>query len=153
MLNRLKDVFKSFQEHDVHYVVIGGIASVLYGVPRATFDMDILIEPTVENAQKLLTALENAGFGTASITNAQDIVAHEITIFNDRMRIDVQTRTPGVSFRDAWLHKKTITYQEQDFFILSREDLINTKRASGRDVDLKDVDMLEQIDPESKNSP
>ena len=43
MLNRLKDVFKSFQNHDVKYVIIGGIAAVLHGVPRATFDLDILI--------------------------------------------------------------------------------------------------------------
>ncbi|MEJ2648474.1 MAG: nucleotidyltransferase [Sedimentisphaerales bacterium] len=151
MLNRLKDVFKSFQKHDLHYVVIGGVASVLYGVPRATFDMDILIEPTVENAQKLLAALEEAGFGTATITNAQDIIAHEITIFNDRIRIDVQTRTPGVSFKDAWLHRKTMTYQGQDFFILSKEDLINTKRAAGREIDLKDVNLLEETDSDEKS--
>ena len=44
MLNRLKGVFKSFQQHKVRYVVCGGIAAVLYGVPRATFDLDILIE-------------------------------------------------------------------------------------------------------------
>lgn len=37
MLNRLKGVFKFFQQHEVRYVVIGGIAAVLYGVPRATF--------------------------------------------------------------------------------------------------------------------
>lgn len=151
MLNRLKDVFRSFQKHDVHYVVIGGVASVLYGVPRATFDMDILIEPNIENAQRLLTALEEAGFGTATITNSQDIIAHEITIFNDRVRIDVQTRTPGVSFKNAWLRRKTITYQGQDFFILSKEDLINTKRASGREVDLKDVSLLERENPDEKN--
>ena len=151
MLNRLKDVFKSFQKHDLHYVVIGGVASVLYGVPRATFDMDILIEPTVENAQKLLAALEEAGFGTATITNAQDIIAHEITIFNDRIRIDVQTRTPGVSFKDALLHRKTMTYQGQDFFILSKEDLINTKRAAGREIDLKDVNLLEETDSDEKS--
>ncbi len=44
MLNRLQDVFASFQGHDVKYVVIGGIAAVLHGVPRATFDLDILID-------------------------------------------------------------------------------------------------------------
>ncbi len=43
MLNRLKAVFGSFQRHDVGYVVIGGIPSVIHGVPRATFDLDILI--------------------------------------------------------------------------------------------------------------
>jgi hypothetical protein len=40
VLNRLQVVFKSFQKHDVRYVVIGGIASILHGVPRATFDLE-----------------------------------------------------------------------------------------------------------------
>lgn len=40
MLNRLKDVFASFERHDVHYLVIGGIAAILHGVPRATFDLE-----------------------------------------------------------------------------------------------------------------
>jgi predicted nucleotidyltransferase len=61
MLNRLRDVFKSFQQHEVKYVVIGGIASVLHGVPRATFDLDILIEATPQNAERLLQALLDAG--------------------------------------------------------------------------------------------
>ncbi len=40
MLNRLKDVFRFLQQHKVKYVVIGGVASVLHGVPRATFDIE-----------------------------------------------------------------------------------------------------------------
>ena len=56
MLNRLHNVFGSFQRHDVHYVVIGGIAAVLRGVPRATFDLDILIDAEPVNAQNLLDA-------------------------------------------------------------------------------------------------
>ena len=54
MLNRLQDVFVSFQKHNVKYIVIGGIAAVLHGVPRATFDLEILIEATPDNAQRLL---------------------------------------------------------------------------------------------------
>ena len=49
MLNQLQGVFSSFHNHDVRYVIIGGIAAILYGVPRATFDLDILIEATPEN--------------------------------------------------------------------------------------------------------
>ena len=45
MLNQLGEVFASFQKHQVKYLVIGGVAAVLYGVPRATFDLDILIDP------------------------------------------------------------------------------------------------------------
>jgi len=143
MLNRLQDVFRSFQQHDVKYVVIGGIASVLHGVPRATFDVDILIEATPENAQRLLDALLDAGLGTASLTSVPDLLANEITIFKDRVRIDVQTSTPGVCFADAWANRKTVTYQGQEFFILSKEDLVASKRAAGRDVDLEDVRLLE----------
>ena len=152
MLNRLQDVFKSFQQHEVRYIVIGGIASVLHGVPRATFDLDILIDPTEDNALRLLSALVDAGFGTATMTNAQEILAHEITVFNDRVRIDVQTRTPGVSFQDAWRRRKTVTYQGQDLFILSKEDLIASKQASGREVDLEDIHMLELPDQEETTS-
>jgi len=119
---------------------------VLYGVPRVTFDLDILIEATTENAQRLLDALIEAGFGTATLTNACDLVSHEITVFNDRVRIDVQTSTPGVSFQDAWSRRKTVTYQGQDLFILSKKDLIASKRASARDVDMEDVRLLELPD-------
>lgn len=143
MLNRLQDVFKSFQQHDVRYVVIGGIASILHGVPRATFDLDILIEATLENAHGLLEALLDAGLGTASLTTAEDVLANEITIFRDRVRLDVQTCTPGISFADAWRRRKTVAYQGQEFFILSKKDLIASKRAAGRDVDLEDVRLLE----------
>ncbi len=149
MLNRLRDVFGSLEKHDVHYVVIGGIAAVMHGVPRATFDLDILIEPSLENAQRLLDALVDAGLGTALQTSAEEILDHEITVFKDRVRVDVQTSTPGISFAEARSRCLTITYQNQDFFVLSRKDLICSKRAAGRDVDLEDVRLLELQDQDN----
>jgi hypothetical protein len=74
---------------------------VLHGVPRATFDLDILIEATTLNAERLLEALREAGLGTADLIDAQGVLANEITVFNDRSRIDVQTSTPGLTFQDA----------------------------------------------------
>ncbi len=94
MLNRLRDMFESSNDHEVRYLVIGGIAAVPHGVPRATFDLDILIDATPENARRLLDALAKAGLGTAALTTADDVLAHEITVFKDRVRVDVQ-RTPG----------------------------------------------------------
>lgn len=143
MLNRLQDVFRSFQQHDVKYVVIGGIAAILYGVPRATFDLDILIEATPDNAKRLIDALTDAGLATASMTTVRDLLANEITIFKDRVRIDVQTSTPGVVFSDAWRRRKIMVYQGQEFSILSKADLILAKCAAGRDIDLEDVRLLE----------
>jgi len=136
-------VFRSFEHHEVRYVVIGGVASVLHGVPRATFDLDVLIEATPENARRLLDALLDAGLGTASLTSADEVLANEITVFKDRVRIDVQTSTPGVTFDEVWPRRQTVSYQGQSFFVLSREDLIASKRAAGRDVDLEDARLLE----------
>jgi len=149
MLNRLKDVFESFQKYDVKYLVIGSIATVLYGVPRATFDLDILIEDTQENARHLLDALLGAGLGTASLINVDEILSNEITIFKDIVRIDVQIKTPGIIFKDAWERKKTMNYQGQQFYIVCLEDLIASKKAAGRTVDLEDVRLLEL--PDDKN--
>ena len=123
--------------------MIGGIAAVIYGVPRATFDLDILIEATPENARRLLDALLDAGLGTASLTDVEEILSNEITIFKDRVRIDVKTSTPGLQFQDAWNRRQTLEYQGQVFYVASREDLITSKRAAGRDVDLDDVRLLE----------
>jgi len=153
MLNRFQDVFKSFQQNDVKYVVIGGIASILHGVPRATFDLDILIEATPENTSRLLDALLAAGLGTAALTNVENLLANEITIFRDRVRLDVQTSTPGIDFDKAWQHRRTVAYQGQAFFILSKEDLIASKRAAGRPVDLEDVRLLELSEDEDAEQP
>ncbi len=148
MLNRLQDVFRCFQKHKIKYLVIGGIASVLHGVPRATFDLDILIEATLENAKRLLDALMDAGLATASLTTPEEILAHEITIFKDKVRIDVQTSTPGASFKEAWKHREVMKYQGQEFLVISKADLISSKRAAGRDVDLEDVRLLELTEDE-----
>ena len=101
MLNRLKDGFRSFQEHDVRDVVRGGIASVLHGVPRATFDLDILIDATPDDARRLLDALLNARLRTAEPTDVEAVLANEITILKDVVRIDVRTSTPGLEFAEA----------------------------------------------------
>ena len=143
MLDQLQTLFASFQKHDVKYLVIGGIAAVLYGVPRATFDLDVLIEPSAQNAEPLLKAMIDAGLGTASLTTVKDVLSKEITIFTDRIRLDVQTSTPGLVFEDAWARRVTMNYKGQALEVVSLRDLIASKRAAGRDVDLQDVRMLE----------
>lgn len=76
MIQKLKGVFRCLDDHEVKYVVIGGIAAVLHGVPRTTFDLDVLIEATVENAGRLLLALLEAGWGTAALTTPEEILAN-----------------------------------------------------------------------------
>jgi hypothetical protein len=122
---------------------------VLYGVPRATFDLDVLIEPTRDNVNRLLQAMIEAGLGTASLANPEDVLSKEITIFTDRIRLDVQTSTPGIVFEQAWRRRVTMNYKGQVLEVVSLADLIASKRASGRDVDLEDVRILESKDANS----
>ena len=147
MLNRLQGVFACLEKHQVEYVVIGGIASILHGVPRRYFDLDILIRATRENAQHLLDALLEAGLGTAALTDTARLLANEITIFNDRVRVDVQTSKPGLAFEKGWQDRVTMEFEGQKFFVASKQDLIASKRASGRDQDLQDIAALEQTGP------
>ncbi len=143
MLNQYQDVFRCLKKHEVRYVVIGGIAAVLHGVPRATFDLDLLVEATLENVTRLLDALVEAKLGTATLTTPERVLANEITIFKDRLRIDVQTKTPGLDFADAWVRRETMRHRDQEFYVVTVADLIASKKAAGREVDLADVRALE----------
>ena len=55
---------------------------------------------------------------------------------------DVQTATPGLRFDDAWRKRETMEYQGHTLYVVSKEDLIASKRAAGRPVDLEDVRLL-----------
>jgi len=150
MLYRLPEVLKSLGEHNVRYVAIGGIAAVAYGVPRVTYgvprvtyDLDILIDPTPGNADRLLRALESAGVMTATLTTVDRLLKHEVTVFDDIVRIDVQTRTPGITFSEAWEQRVTDRMGGQPIHIISREHLIASNQAAGRPIDLEDVRLLE----------
>ena len=146
VLARLPDVFRCLHVHDVRYVVIGGIAAIVHGVPRTTFDVDLLIEASEPNAARLLKALEAAGIDSAALTTPQQLLAHEITIFKDVVRVDVQTSTPGLSFADAWHRRVEREVSGVPYWILSKPDLIAAKRAAGRPKDLEDVRVLESGD-------
>ena len=146
MLNRYQAVFKSLHSNNVRYLVMGEIAAILHGVPRATFDLDIIIEPSSENAEKLLKALIDAGMRTAELTSVDDLLSHEITIFKDYILLDVQTRNPGVDFLSAYKDKRIMFVGGQEFYVMSRTHLIKSKRAAGRPIDLQDAEALEGLD-------
>lgn len=148
MLNQYRDVFRCLRKHDVRYVVIGGIAAVLHGVPRVTFNLDLLIEATEDNAARLLAALGEANLGTASLTTTERLLNNEITIFKDRLRIDVQTRTPGIEFEQAWVQRETMRHSDQGFYVVCVEDLIASKSACGREFDPSDVAVLRELQNE-----
>ncbi len=145
MLDTLRPLFASLSSHRVEYLVIGGVAAIAYGVPRLTLDLDILIRPTRENAEALLQAFEEAGLATAILTTPEEITANEVVIFKDRVRVDVQTRTPGIDFEQAQQRRRTIDLDGVSVYLVSINDLIASKKAAGRQKDLEDAKALELL--------
>lgn len=142
MLSQYRDVFRSFHDHQVKYVVIGGVAAIAHGVPRTTYDLDILIEATHDNARRLIDALIAVRYGTATMITPESVLAHEITILKDRLRIDIQTRTPGLRFVTAWKNRTTQHNRGVPVQLASLGDLLRSKRKARRSIDLEDVRIL-----------
>lgn len=139
MFQPFRELVKSLNSRKVRYLVIGGNAVALHGVPRNTFDLDILIEPTLENAARVLDALRDVQMWTADMTTPERMLKTPITGFNDRIPLDVMSRIPGVRFETAWKNRVFRTLDGVRFPILGRRDLIRSKRASARPQDLADV--------------
>lgn len=142
MFDRFKVVFESLNSHQVRYLVIGGVAAIMHGSTRNTFDLDLLVEASVENARRLLDAFLSINLGTASLITPHELVKNEITIFKDVVNIDVQTKTPGLDFETAWARRDTMQAYGIDFNVICLEDLLASKRAAGRPKDLFDIDAL-----------
>jgi len=62
-----KELLKFFNAHKVEYLIVGGYALAFHGAPRYTGDIDILIKPDKVNAQRILNALEEFGFGSVGL--------------------------------------------------------------------------------------
>src|SRR3989338_3999863 len=108
MITEHSKLFESLNQNQVEYLLVGGMLSISYGVPRVTKDIDLFIRPTKENAHRFLEALKALGFGSAYLTNSEDIYQTEVTIFKDFMRVDALTRVKGIEFDAAWKNKKNL---------------------------------------------
>ncbi|MBM4345455.1 MAG: nucleotidyl transferase AbiEii/AbiGii toxin family protein [Deltaproteobacteria bacterium] len=122
--------------------MIGGIAAIVHGVPRMTLDIDLLIRATPDNARALLAALLDAGLATAAQLDADELLAHEITVFRDRLRVDVQTASPGIRFEEVRPRALLLNVDGVEVPILSAEDLLAAKAACNRPKDQQDLEVL-----------
>ena len=126
--------------HRVNYLLIGGFAVALHGYPRSTSDMDIWIERSRDNAERLIACLQEFGFDSPALTlelfTASDsIVQMGIT----PVRIDVVTSIDGVNFAHCQSRALTHLISNMPIRVISLDDLKANKRASGRPKDIDDL--------------
>jgi hypothetical protein len=126
------------------YVLVGAAAMQLWGTTRATRDIDILIDPTVVNARRVLRALSTLGFGFASELSPKEIVSRPVTIIGDVPNVDVLTRAWNVTYADARPNAVDFEVEGVTIPTASIENLIDSKR-TGRLQDAADIEVLEEI--------
>lgn len=132
-----------FNKNKVRYCVVGAFAVAFYSHPRYTKDMDILVEPTVRNAEKVVKALEEFGFGGLKLSPADFTQEGRIIQLGyPPVRIDLLTSVKGVSFKIVWKRRTRGRYGDQKVNFIGMSELKRNKRAVKRDQDLLDLKAL-----------
>ena len=130
--------------HGVEFVIVGAYALAYHGAPRFTGDLDVLIRPTIDNASRLLKALEAFGFPVTELT--PEAVADRrrmIEMGVPPVQIHVMSAISGVEWPEIWDRHEQGPFGRHVVSYIGRETLIRNKRAAGRPKDLSDVDALE----------
>ncbi|MDA8376649.1 MAG: hypothetical protein M0Z50_06280 [Planctomycetia bacterium] len=127
----------------VKYVIVGGYAVAYHGRPRFTGDIDIFIDRSIDNGEKIVSVLEAFGFAELKVS-AADLCQNDLILqlgFPPN-RIDLMTSIDGVSFEQTWATRVETTVAELPIHFISRELLIQNKRCAGRPKDLADAEEL-----------
>ena len=138
-----RELFKILNKHKVKYLVVGAYAVIFYTEPRYTKDIDVWVEPTLKNAEKLYKALGEFGAPLKDIS-AKDF-ANKKTIYQigvAPVRIDIITGISGSIFTEAWKGRQKTRYADVSINVIGIKDLIRSKKKTGRPLDLNDIAQL-----------
>jgi len=144
MNRNFSDMLSALSAEGAEYLLVGAYAMAVHGVPRATGDIDLWVEPSPENAMRVLRALARFGAPIGDLS-ANDLEKPG-TVFQVGVapnRIDVLTAIDGVTFRDAWARRVSTDVGGLQIPVIGRDELIRNKRATGRVRDRADADQLE----------
>jgi predicted nucleotidyltransferase len=142
--SRLAKVCGLLNEAGVKYVVVGGFALALHGVVRATKDIDILIDPSLDNVTLALKALEGLAWGVSRELDPSDVATKPITVIGDDPRVDLLTLAWSVRYADAAPKLRTVTIDGVQIPFADLDTLIRSKQTD-RFQDKADVESLEQV--------
>jgi hypothetical protein len=137
------DLLRAFAAAEVRFLVVGAYALALYGRPRATGDLDVWIDATSDNADRVMAALASFGAPTAQISAAdfaQPGVVYQIGVSPGR--IDILTELTGITFAEAWPGRIRRPFGDLDVDFIGRDAFLRNKRATGRAKDLGDIEGL-----------
>jgi predicted nucleotidyltransferase len=138
-----KDFIKSLNVNKVKYLLVGGWAVGIYGNPRATKDIDFLIAVDNANLKKLQKAMHEFGAPTIDMSIFKD-KGNFFRMGRPPIQIDIITDATGIDMKSSYLRRQVIEVGGLEISVISKQDLIANKKASGRHRDLDDVEILEK---------
>lgn len=145
LVDELNSLVDGLDEAGVQYAVCGGLSLAIHGHPRATLDIDLLIEDVdLENALEVGQGRgfnirgEDLSFKGGSIEIRR---ISKIDSVGEILTVDFILVTPDLS--DVWEGREVVQFARRDLWVVSRDGLMEMKRISGRPQDLVDIDTLE----------
>jgi len=143
----LREFIECLNSNGVEYLIVGALAVSWHGFPRYSGDIDFLVRPNPANAELLLRALDQFGFGSLDIT-ASDLTApgKVVQLGHEPNRIDLMTSVTGVSFEEAWEGRSAGQLDGIPVHFIGRAELLRNKDATGRSKDLIDAIELRKHD-------
>ena len=140
----LHAIARALNEGRVRYLLAGGYAGILHGVPRTTIDVDFMIDPEPQNVSKAIEVLESLGLVPDS-RDVEEILGMGGTTFTNDREVDVITSPVLGSFETFWKRKKTVAYRNVRINVLSLKDHRAILEKLGRKRDLDDLEYLGKI--------
>jgi predicted nucleotidyltransferase len=160
VVHPIEQVLAKLNAHQVRYLVVGGVAVVLHGHLRTTADLDLVVELAPENAARAIVALRELGFRPHAPVSAEGFADPEVraswiedkgltvfSLWSDQTRgveVDLFVKEP-FDFAQAYSRAIRVSLDSTNTTVVSLEDLVALKLASGRPLDLADVDALRAL--------
>jgi hypothetical protein len=145
VITDFRDLLAALTAARVRFLVVGAHALAAHGVPRATGDLDVWIDPTIDNAARTWNALTEFGAPLEALGIQPEDLARPDQVVQLGLppyRIDLLTSISGVEFAEAWPHRLEGTLFEVPVAFIGRESFVRNKRATGRPKDLEDIRSL-----------
>lgn len=140
------DFLRLFNKHKVKYCIIGAFAVGFHGYPRFTKDIDILVEPNKDNAEKIIKAIREFGMISKDLTEEDFSQKNKvIQLGYEPVRIDVLTSIEGLEFKDVWKNKEKGMYGRVKVFFMGWHELKKSKEIAQRSQDQIDLEKLLRI--------
>jgi len=140
-----RDFLAALRRYEVRYVLVGGYSVILHGYSRTTGDLDIWVEKTPANYEKLVRAFHNFGMPVFDMTAPNFLHHPEWDVFTfgrPPVAIDIITKLKGLEFAEVFAQATDVVVDGLTVRLIQYQHLLQAKRAAGRPRDQNDLDNL-----------